>query len=158
MMKGLILAAGILAMGSAMAGDYPAMAPFGRYAASNQADEIALARSAAPISISGAAEILVLDAQGYHRAVEGSNGFTCLVERSWNDSFDDPQFWNPKIRAPNCYNAAATRSVLPAYLKRTELALHGASAAVTAVRAWPSQRGRRRSFWSPFRPKGHRYC
>ena len=129
MVKGLILTAGILVMMSATANDYPAMAPFGQYASSDEAAEIALARSAAPAAISGAAEILVLDAQGYHRAAAGSNGFTCLVERAWNDGLDDPQFWNPKIRAPNCYNAAAARSVLPVYLKRTEWALHGVSAA-----------------------------
>jgi hypothetical protein len=58
-------------------------------------------------------------------AAKGKNGFVCLVERSWATTFDDPQFWNPKLRAPHCFNAAAARSVMPAYLKRTELVLSG---------------------------------
>jgi hypothetical protein len=31
------------------------------------------------------------------------------------------------VRAPHCFNAAAARSVLPAYMKRTELVLAGLS-------------------------------
>jgi hypothetical protein len=106
---------------------YPAMAPFEQYASPNLAAEVALARSAAPASISAAAEVLVLGPHGYETGARGENGFVCLVERSWNTSFDDPEFWNPKVRAPNCYNAAAARSVLPAYLRRSKLVLEGSS-------------------------------
>lgn len=91
--------------------------------------EIALATSAAPTSVSADAEILVLGAKGYERAVKGRNGFVCIVERSWATNFDDPEFWNPKTRGPVCYNPAASRSVLPAYLSRTEWVLSGASRA-----------------------------
>ena len=91
--------------------------------------EIALARTAAPEAVSRDAAVLVLGARGYEDAAKGKNGFTCLVERSWAADFDDPQFWNPKNRSPVCFNAAATRSVLPAYRKRTEWVLSGASEA-----------------------------
>lgn len=113
---------------------YPAMAGFDRYASPTEAAEVALARSAAPASISAGAEILVLRPHGYVTAVQGGNGFVCLVERSWNTYFDDPEFWNPKVRAPNCYNAAAARSVLPAYLKRSEWVLDGLPVAQVKTR------------------------
>jgi len=72
-------------------------------------------------------EKAVLGKRGYEVAVKGKNGFVCFVERSWTAGFDDPQFWNPRIRAPNCFNPPAVGSVLPQYLKRTELALAGAN-------------------------------
>jgi len=104
---------------------YPAMAPVEQYLSPNAHEEIALARSAAPPSISASAQILVLGKSGYETAVHGSNGFTCFVERSWAAGFNDPEFWNPKIRGPNCFNPPAVRSVLPQYLRRTEWALAG---------------------------------
>jgi hypothetical protein len=104
---------------------YPEMAPIAQYRISKVEDEIALARSAAPGSISTNAEVLVLGERGYETAVEGKNGFVCFVERSWTAGFDDPEFWNPKLRAPNCFNAPAARSVLPQYLRRTEWVLAG---------------------------------
>ena len=113
---------------------YSVMAPFEQYASPNTAFEVALARSAAPAAISGAADILVLGPSGYAAGARGANGFVCLVERSWNTYFDDPEFWNPKVRAPNCYNAAAARTVLPAYLSRTQWALQGLSAAEIRTR------------------------
>jgi hypothetical protein len=104
---------------------YPVRAPVEQYRSLNVQEEIALARSAAPSSISAGAQILVLGKRGYETAVSGSNGFVCFVERSWTASFDDPEFWNPKIRGPNCFNPPAVRSVLPQYLRRTEWVLSG---------------------------------
>jgi hypothetical protein len=104
---------------------YPAMAPVPQYREASVAEEVALARSAANEAVSRDAEVLVLGSHGYETAAKGTNGFVCMVERSWATNFDDPQFWNPKLRAPHCFNAAAARSVLPAYLKRTELVLSG---------------------------------
>jgi hypothetical protein len=106
---------------------YPEMAPVERYRIANREDEVALARSAAPPSISGDAEVLVLGSHGYETAVKGRNGFVCFVERSWAAGFDDPEFWNPRIRAPNCFNPPAVRSELPNVLKRTEWVLAGAT-------------------------------
>jgi hypothetical protein len=113
------------------AGDdpYPTMAPISQYLIASRADEISLAKSAAPVSVADHAELLVLGAHGYETAVRGTNGFVCFVGRSWDVSFADPQFWNPKIRSPQCDNAIAARSVLPRYLTRTERVLAGVSKA-----------------------------
>lgn len=102
---------------------YPKMAPIGQYLMDRTA-EIALARSAAPESISRGAEVLVLGRHGFETAAKGKNGFVCIVERSWT-SAPDPEFWNPKVRTPICYNAAATRSILLRDIKRTGLILAG---------------------------------
>jgi len=125
----LILSLAVISPARADAGKdpYPAMAPIGQYQYANQAGEIALARSAAPASISDKAEILVLGAHGYETAVQGSNGFVCFVQRSWANDFDAPEFWNPKIHMPECWNSAAVSSVLPDYLKRTQWVLAGVS-------------------------------
>ena len=105
---------------------YTTMQPLAQYTMS-PGDEIALARSAAPASISADAEVLVLGNRGYETAVEGKNGFVCLVERSWANHFDSEEFWNPRMRGPDCYNPPAARTVLPPYLKRTEWVLAGVS-------------------------------
>jgi hypothetical protein len=108
---------------------YPGMAPLGQYLTADRDAEIALARSAAPPSISGDATVLVFEKSGYQTAVEGKNGFTCLVERAWMSPFDSPEFWNPKMRGPICYNAAAVRTILPYTINRTRLVLTGLSKA-----------------------------
>jgi hypothetical protein len=108
---------------------YPSMAPLDQYLMADRNAEIALARSAAPTSISGNATVLVFGKSGYETAVEGKNGFTCLVERSWMNPFDSPGFWNPKMRGPICYNPAAVRTILPYTLNRTRLVLTGLSGA-----------------------------
>jgi hypothetical protein len=66
-----------------------------------------------------------MGAHGYLTAIRGSNGFVCLVERSWMSPFDSPEFWNPKIRGPICYNPPAARTILPYTINRTALALAG---------------------------------
>lgn len=106
---------------------YPEMAAAKEYLIANRADETALARSAAPPSISADAQVLVLGAHGYETAATGTNGFVCFVQRSWAAGFDDPDFWNPKLRGPNCFNPVAARTELPQYLKRTEWVLAGAT-------------------------------
>jgi hypothetical protein len=118
------------AAGKVLADDHPpysAMAPVDQYLMSDRDAEIALARSAAPASISHDATILVLARRGYETAVEGRNGFVCVVERAWMSPFDSKEFWNPKIRGPVCFNPPAARSILPVTYKRTEMALAGRS-------------------------------
>ena len=107
---------------------YPAMAPIGEYLMPESA-EIVLARTAAPASISGDAEVMVLRRDGYATAGKGKNGFVCMVERAWGKPTDDPEFWNPKMRAPHCFNAAAARTFLQIYLMKTKLVLAGKSKA-----------------------------
>ena len=125
----LALSASGLACAQAAQSPYPSMAPLDQYRMASQTEEIALARSAAPASISGDADVLTLGAHGYDVTVKGKNGFVCIVERSWASNFGDEEFWNPKLRAPICFNLASARSVLPSYLKRTEWLLAGASEA-----------------------------
>ena len=116
---------------------YPAMAPLNQYLIADRNAEIALARSAAPKSISDQAEILVLGEHGYETAVKGTNGFVCLVERSWTAGADAPDFWNPKVRSPFCLNAQAVETYLPLTIMKTNLALAGKSKAqiVAAIQA-----------------------
>ena len=108
---------------------YSTMAPLDQYLIADRNVEVALARSAAPPSISGDATVLVLEKSGYQTAAEGKNGFTCLVERGWMSPMDRPEFWNPKIRGPICYNPAAVRTILPYTINRTKLVLNGLSKA-----------------------------
>ena len=104
---------------------YPSMAPLDQYLMPDRDAEIALARSAAPDAISGDAKVLVLGRHVYETAVEGKNGFVCVVERGWMSPSDAPEFWNPKLRGPVCFNPPAARSVLPTTYKRTEMVLAG---------------------------------
>ena len=108
---------------------YPAMAPLAQYLIPDQNAEIALARSAAPKSISDAAEVLVLTRSGYTTAVKGSNGFVCMVQRGWSGSTDFSDFWNPKQRAPICFNAPAAKSYGALIVLKTKWVLAGKSKA-----------------------------
>jgi len=127
----LMLVAGLAPAYGAGAPDakvkYTSMAPLDQYLMPDRNAEIALARSAAPDSISRDATVLVLGRQGYETAVQGKNGFVCVVERAWMSPEDSPDFWNPKMRGPLCFNPPAARSILPATLERTKLALAGKS-------------------------------
>ncbi len=107
---------------------YPSMAPLDQYLMERNT-EIALARSAAPDSISRDAKVVVLGPHGYETAVEGKNGFVCVVERAWMSPFDFREFWNPKTRGPICFNPPAARSVLPITYLRTKMVLAGLSKA-----------------------------
>jgi len=118
-----------LAQTQAERAPYPAMARLDRYLAPDENTEIALARSGAPASVSDAAEVMVLRRDGYATAVKGSNGFLCLVERSWGAATDEPEFWNPKVRAPICFNPPAARTFAPIFLMKTKLVLAGKSKA-----------------------------
>jgi hypothetical protein len=123
----LLGALGIEPLAAQVKNSYPAMAALDQYLMPDRNAEIALARSAAPDSISRDAKILVLGPHGYETAVEGKNGFVCIVERGWTGGFDGVNFWNPKIRGPICYNPPAVRSILPMTYKRTEMVLAGQS-------------------------------
>ena len=121
----------------------PASTQYARMASLDQylmdrSEEVTMARSAAPESISRDADVWVLGAHGYDRAAHGTNGFACLVERSWMSPFDFGEFWNPKMRGPICFNPPAARSILPLTFKRTELVLAGMSKAqiVDSIKAF----------------------
>jgi hypothetical protein len=115
---------------------YVSMAPAERYLMDRD-EEIALARSAAPTSISQDATVMVLGRHGYQTAVEGKNGFVCMVERGWSGPLDWPEFWNPKIRGADCLNPPAARSLLALAKLRAELVMAGRSQAeiIAAVKS-----------------------
>lgn len=90
--------------------------------------EVPLALSAAPPSVSASAVVYALRATGYVKVREGANGFTCVVQRAWSAPLmagAAPDFFNPRLRAPICYNPSASRTIFPEYLRRTELAMAG---------------------------------
>jgi hypothetical protein len=133
-LKAAVLAASLLLVGPSSRkpaqaqeakAPYPAMAPLEQYLMADHDAEIALAKSAAPAALSSDANVLVLEKDGYHTAIEGKNGFTCLVERGWMSPLDSTDFWNPKLRGPICYNPPAVRSILPYTILRTRLLLSG---------------------------------
>src|SRR5262244_1846589 len=131
----IVMACG-MSNAAAQSDPYPKMAPVDQYLMEKNA-EMQLARSAAPDSISRDATILVLGRQGYETAVEGKNGFACMVERSWMAGFDWPEFWSPKVRAADCLNPQAARSILPIAYLRARMVMAGRSKAeiVSAVKA-----------------------
>lgn len=107
-------------------GSYSHMAPIDAYLM-DRAQEIAFAKSAAPASISKDATILVLTRTGYETAIAGTNGFVCMVGRGFSGAPDWPERWSPKIRAAECQNPQAARSVAPIAKLRTAMTLAGRS-------------------------------
>ena len=103
---------------------YSKMAPIEQYLMADQSAEIALARSAAPESISRDADVMVLGPHGFETALKGKNGFVCIVGRGWA-SAPDADFWNPKVRVPMCVNAPAARSYLLRITEETGWILAG---------------------------------
>ena len=75
-----------------------------------RAQEIALARSAAPASVTTNARVLIFTDSGFVLADSGSNGVTCIVNRSWPNSLE-----------PHCYDAEASVSILLMEMERTRL-------------------------------------
>jgi hypothetical protein len=101
----------------------------------SQDDEMALAKSAAPQTISDNATIRVFTSSGYQTVHKGNNGFVCMVMRGFTGA---PTFtplqvrtfvnYDSKTRAPICLNPEAVRTVLPYYELRTKLGLEGKTA------------------------------
>jgi hypothetical protein len=92
--------------------------------------EVSLARSAAPDNISAHATVKTLTVSGYRVAIQGDNGFVCMVLRGWSAptytpaAFRDLVFYS-KLRAPICFDPAASRTVLPYYELRAQLGMEG---------------------------------
>jgi len=127
----LVAIVGLVAATPLGAQKAPDLAP---YLIADRAAEVALARTAAPSGISEKASVLVLTPKGYVEAARGTNGFTCVVMRSFAAGPDDPAFWNPHIRAPMCFNPPAVHTVLPANLAQIDWALAGATPAELRAR------------------------
>jgi hypothetical protein len=129
---------GVLSSGQAQGATaktaYLNMAPLSQYLSKSASDELALARSAAPAAVAAKAQVLTFGRHGYQVAARGTNGFVCLVQRSWEGNFGNRDFWNPEVRTPMCYNAAGAHSLLREYFERTDWVLAGMSAAQMAKR------------------------
>jgi hypothetical protein len=100
-----------------------------------QADEVALAKSAAPDYVSDHATIKIFTASGFQTAHEGDNGFVCIVMRGFTGAptFTPVQVrayinYDAKTRAPICLDPLAARTLLPYYELRTKLGLEGKTA------------------------------
>jgi len=93
-------------------------------------EEIALAKSAAPTTISDHATINVLTETGFEVISEGDNGFVCMVMRGWSAPTYTPAqlrdlVYDPTVRAPICFDPDAARTVMPYYELRTKLGMEG---------------------------------
>jgi hypothetical protein len=75
-----------------------------------RAEEIALARSAAPAEISRGASVLVLQRGGYVVAEKGTTGVTCYVNRDRTESLE-----------PHCFDDEGSATIVPIQLRRAEL-------------------------------------
>lgn len=80
----------------------------------DEAAETALARSAAPLHVSADAAVLVLKRGGFIELEEGTNGFTCMVDRYYVEALE-----------PTCFNPEASETILPVLLRRNELREQG---------------------------------
>lgn len=84
--------------------------------------QIELALSAAPTEVSTKATVYVLGAKGYEKVREGTNGFSCLIERSFGGTTQTSS-------APACFDAEGSRTLMLTYLRREELRSQGKSEA-----------------------------
>ena len=69
----------------------------------------------------------MLGQKNFETAVQGKNGFVCLVGRAFAGPLNNKEFWNPKNRSPMCLNPPAARSLIPYAKKEAGMALAGAS-------------------------------
>ena len=82
--------------------------------------QIKLALSAAPAEVSSKAAVYVLGSKGYEKIREGTNGFSCLVGRSFEGTTD-------ASIDPMCYDAEGSRTLLLVKLREEELRAKGKS-------------------------------
>lgn len=117
------------------------------YMMTDRAAEITLARSAAPARIADSASVYVLSDTGYIEVATGTNGFTCLVVRSFiMPDADSATTWEPRLRAPHCFNLEASRTALPNIQYRSREMLRGTPTArieahvrqAYATHRWPT--------------------
>jgi hypothetical protein len=66
-----------------------------------RAERIKLAKSASPLEISDRSTVYVLDSTGYVKVQDGSNGFSCFVDRQ-----------TPMNQEPTCFDAEGSATTL----------------------------------------------
>src|SRR3954454_16883690 len=95
-----------------------------------QEAEIALARSAAPDNVSSRATIKTFTTSGFKVAVEGDNGFVCMVLRGWAaPTYGPAQFrdyvYVADLRAPICFDPVSARTMMQYYGLRHKRGMAG---------------------------------
>src|ERR1700677_101190 len=84
--------------------------------------QIELALSAAPTEVSSKAAVYILGPKGYKKVREGTNGFSCLIERSFVGTTQTSS-------APACFDAEGSRTLMLTYLRKEEMRAEGKSEA-----------------------------
>ena len=79
-----------------------------------RAQEIALARSAAPKAVSRQASVWIFRDSGYVVAERGTNGVACYVSRSWIESVE-----------PHCFDAEGAATIMLIEMRTVELRHRG---------------------------------
>ena len=80
-----------------------------------RAEEIAAALEAGPPGVQQGAGVYILTATGYELVRESQNGFHCIVQRSFPDTFE-----------PQCLDAEGSATLLQQVLMRGNLRMEGA--------------------------------
>jgi hypothetical protein len=88
--------------------------------------QVALALSAAPDGVAANATAYILGPRGYVKAREGSNGVSCLVQRSFTKTGETTV-------APMCFDAEGSRTTMLVYMRKEELHDAGKSDAEIAA-------------------------
>jgi len=114
-LQGTVAAAMTLGLGLATA---PASAQGPGYPELSRDEELRLAMSAGPLTVSEDADVYIMGKAGFEKAVRGTNGWACLVVRSASNRIQ---------LAPHCLNPTAVETVLPAMLVEGELQARGLS-------------------------------
>jgi hypothetical protein len=126
-----VLLAALSTFSTALGAQQSKYPPIDRYLMPRDA-EVALARSAAPPSISDHATIKVLTRSGFEVVHQGDNGAVCMVMRGFSAPTYTPApfrdlVYDATVRAPICFTAPAAKVAMPYYELRTTLALSGKS-------------------------------
>lgn len=91
-----------------------------------RARQIQIAMTAAPSAVSRNATIYVLGKHGFEKARTGTNGATCLIDRTFRGSV-------PMSIEPKCFDVEGTRVFLPVSLRTEALRARGVSEAAIAA-------------------------
>jgi hypothetical protein len=84
--------------------------------------QIQLALSAAPDAVAANASVYILGPKGYEKARSGTNGFSCLVQRSYTKTGETTV-------APMCFDAQGSQTTMLVYMRKEALFDEGESKA-----------------------------
>lgn len=116
MSRSLAVSSLVLTALGAVSGGRPALAQGPGYPELPREQELRLALSAGPLTVSSKADVYLMGPKGFQRAIVGTNGWACLVVRSATQKSQ---------LAPHCLNPQAEATVLPALLLEGALQAKG---------------------------------